>query len=128
MRPGQLLFKKLGHEVVEAIGKRIDDLASRLSKRDMELSELIKDEKKVRSYLIRSHEPNYRNPEDDSSLYSKVHISSEEKEEIAQLCRRVHEIEQEITRLRLIRSHLKPEQELELSLVELVKYGFEIEE
>ena len=37
------MFKKLGHEVVEAIGKRIDDLASRLSKRDMELSELIKD-------------------------------------------------------------------------------------
>ena len=58
MRPGQLVFKKLGHEVVEAIGKRIDDLASRLSNRDMELSELIKDEKRVRSYLIRSHEPN----------------------------------------------------------------------
>jgi hypothetical protein len=50
---------------------------------------------------------------------------SEEKEEIAQLCRRIYEIEQELHRLTLIAAHLQDDQIFELPFDDLVGYGFE---
>ena len=53
-------------------------------------------------------------PGTSSHLASPTDISSEERDEIRQLCRRVNEIEQEIKRLTLIRAHLKGDQIFQL--------------
>jgi hypothetical protein len=44
---------------------------------------------------------------------------------MGQMCRRIFEIEQEIHRLTLIRTHLKDDQEFQLTFEELVAYGFD---
>ncbi len=54
-------------------------------------------------------------------------ISSEEQQEIQQLCARIHEIEQELHQLSLIETHLDDEQELRLKLEDLLAYGFSAE-
>ena len=42
-----------------------------------------------------------------------------------QMGRRIFEVEQEVHRLTLIRTHLKDDQEFELSFEDLVAYGFD---
>ena len=64
-------------------------------------------------------------PGTSSHLASPTDISSEERDEIRQLCRRVNEIEQEIKRLTVIRAHLKYDQIFQLPYDDLVLYGFE---
>ena len=79
----------------------------------------------MRSFLLRSTVPNYGHGRSPSVLFTKDEISSEEKEEISQLCRRIFEIEQELHRLELIRVHLRDDQEFELSFEDLLAYGFD---
>lgn len=82
--------------------------------------------RRVRSYLVRNTQPAYGHGGGRGySLYGKDDISSEEREEIDQLCRRIYEIEQEIYRLDLITTHLKDDQIFNLEFTELVGYGFE---
>ena len=85
----------------------------------------MQDTKKLRSYLVRSAELKWTHWQDSTVLYGKEDISSEEKEEITQLCRRIFEIEQEIHRLRLASVHLNDEAVFDLSFDELVSYGFD---
>jgi len=83
---------------------------------------------KIRSYILRNTQYNYSHGSryfSGGTLYGSEHISSEEVEEISQMCKRVMEIEQEIGKLHLILKHLKDEQEFELNFDELVGYGFE---
>lgn len=80
---------------------------------------------KLRSFLIRSSAQQLHRVDSDPVLYSESHISSEEKEEISQLCKRVFEIEQEINKLTLVQAHLADDQEFDLSYQELVAYGFD---
>jgi hypothetical protein len=58
-------------------------------------------------------------------LRSKDDISSEEIEDMNQLCKRILEIEAELYRLQLIFTHLEGEKEFELNLQELIAYGFD---
>jgi hypothetical protein len=46
-------------------------------------------------------------------------------EEIAQLCLRIFQIEQELYRLSLVSAHLPDNQQVDLSFNDLVAYGFE---
>ncbi|MBI5929774.1 MAG: hypothetical protein HY862_10725 [Chloroflexi bacterium] len=122
-----LRFQKTGREIKLAIQKRRAGLVARLEKRNEALKEFLKDSRRVRSYLIRSTEPTYGHGERRGySLYGKDDISSEEREEIDQLCRRIFEIEQEIYRLDLITAHLKDDQVFNLEFTELIGYGFEV--
>ena len=126
--PLQITFKKSGKEIREAIGSRISQIESRLKKRNSDLSQFMEDQTKLRSYLVRSAElPWMSHARNDrpAPLFSEEDISSEEQQEIAQLCRRIYEIEQELNRLKLIREHLKDNQEFDLSYQDLVGYGFE---
>ena len=103
-------------------------LHDRLEKRGQDLDAFIDDRKKLRSYLIRNSEPSWighTRGEQAAPLFSKEDISSEEKEEINQLCKRIFEIEQELKKLELIRSHLDDGQEFDLRYEDLVAYGFE---
>lgn len=52
-------------------------------------------------------------------------VSSEERREPQQLCRRVFEIEQELHRLTPITHHLTDGQLIDLSFDDLVAYGFD---
>jgi len=126
--PLEIKFRKTGREIREAVAERIVQLRSRLEHRNAELEKLMGNKAKLRSYLIRSTQPEFfghgRAP---SQLYSKDDISSEEKQEMLQMCRRIFEIEQEIHRLTLIRTHLRDDQEFELPFEELVAYGFDSE-
>ena len=100
-------------------------LQERLEKRNATLAEFMSDADKVRSFLLRSTAVNFAHGRQPTALYSKDDISSEEKEEISQLCRRIFEIEQELHRLELIRFHLRDDQEFDLLFEDLVGYGFD---
>src|ERR1051326_8872375 len=123
--PLEIKFRKNGKEIKAAIGNRITQLQERLTSRNLVLAEFMKDAKKVRSFLLRSTVQNYSHARQPVGLFSKDDISSEEKEEISQLCRRIFEIEQELHRLELIRFHLRDDQEFDLPFEDLVGYGFD---
>jgi len=117
---------KTGGEIKAAIASRMAQLRARLAKRNGDLDALMADRPRLRSYLVRSTESSWRGHGGGAApLYSREDISSEEKEEIQQLCRRVFEIEQELRRLELIRSHLNDRQTFDLSYEDLLGYGFE---
>ncbi len=124
----ELTFRKTGEEIKTAIRNRISQLKERLKHRNNELDNFMKDGRKLRSYLVRSVEQNFRLHgvgNQPAPLYSKEDISSEEKEEIRQLCARIFEIEQELKRLYLIKEHLGDDQKFDLPFNDLVAYGFE---
>ena len=126
--PLQLTFKKIGSEIKSAIENRMTKLDQRLEKRNEDLEFFMSDKVKLRSYLVRSSELPWGahvRGDKPAPLYTEKDISSEEKEETQQLCRRIFEIEQELNRLHLIKEHLLDEQEFELSYDDLVAYGFE---
>jgi len=121
-----LVFRKTGKEIKAALQHRREQLQQRLAKRNQALDAFLADPKKVRSYLVRSSQPTYGHGTRAATLYGQDDISSEEKEEIAQLCQRIFELEQELYRLAAIASHLPDDQTVELSLDELLGYGFEV--
>lgn len=122
----QIIFKKTGKEIQAAIAKRVAALQKRLEKRNQSLDALIDDRKRLRSYLVRSSERNFgHGNRGEYMLVSEDDISSEEKEEIDQMLRRIFEVEQEIRRLRLISEHIAPRDTFELNFNDLVSYGFE---
>jgi DNA repair exonuclease SbcCD ATPase subunit len=126
--PLELTFPKSGAEIREAIGRRLEQLQARLTRRSRQLDELMDDRQRLRSYLIRSIEqPWVHNVRPGTSVHlaSPTDISSEERDEIRQLCRRLNEIEQEIKRLTLIRAHLKGDQIFQPPYDDLVLYGFD---
>ena len=119
-------FRKIGSEIKEAVSRRCAALRARLEHRNKALDALMGDRKKLRSYLILSVEHRYNMHEGSGELRSKDEISSEEIEDINQLCKRIREIEAELYRLELMVSHLENDKEFSLSLQELVAYGFEV--
>jgi hypothetical protein len=122
----ELRFRKTGKEIKAALRNRVAQLEQRLANRNAALDDFLQDRKKVRSYLIRSSQQTWMgHRQGEKGLFSQEDISSEEKEEIAQLCRRIYEIEQELHRLNLIAAHLQDEQIFELPFDDLVGYGFE---
>ena len=121
-----LVFRKTGKEIKAALQSRREQLQQRLTKRNQALSVFLDDRQKVRSYLVRSSQPTYGHGTRAAALYGQDDISSEEKEEITQLCQRIFELEQELYRLAAIASHLPDDQTVELSLDELLGYGFEV--
>lgn len=123
--PFEIRFRKTGKEIKAAIGNRVTQLQERLATRNAALDEFMSDPKKVRSFLLRNTVPNYGHARQASALFSKEDISSEEKEEVGQLCRRIFEIEQELHRLELVRRHLSDDQVFELPFEDLVGYGFD---
>jgi hypothetical protein len=122
----EIRFRKSGKEIKQALSTRVVKIEQRLTRRNAALEELMRDQKRLRSYLVRSAQlPWAAHGRGEQALYPQDDISSEEKEEIAQLCRRVFELEQELHRLHLIASHLSDEQVFDLTFEELVAYGFE---
>ena len=122
----ELRFRKTGKEIKTALRNRVAQLEQRLINRNATLDDFMQDKKKVRSYLIRSTQQTWMgHRQGEKALFSQEDISSEEKEEIAQLCRRIYEIEQELHRLTLIAAHLQDDQIFELPFDDLVGYGFE---
>jgi hypothetical protein len=122
-----LVFRKTGREIKLPLQHRRTQLQERLTRRNQALDAFLADTKKVRSYLVRSAQPTYGHGTRGATLYGLDDISSEEQEEISQLCQRIFELEQELYRLAAIASHLPDEQMVELTLDELLSYGFEAE-
>jgi hypothetical protein len=126
----ELVFRKTGKQIKQAVQSRRQQLQARLNKRNQVLDEFLEDTKKVRSYVVRSSKPEYygHGRGEGYVLFSQDDISSEEKEELSQLCNRIFEIEQELHRLALVQAHLDDKQMLELSLDDLIGYGFTVGE
>jgi hypothetical protein len=120
-------FKKTGAEIKAAASKRLDQLQQRLDRRNSALDAFLQDRALVRSYLVRAigGRVRYRNPEDGAPLYSESEISSEQMEEIRNVCERIFELESEIRRLRLAITHLADDEAFELTSAQLATYGFE---
>jgi len=119
-------FRKTGSEIKEAMRARCAALRARLDHRNRALDALMGDRKKLRSYLVLSVEHRYNMHEGSGELRGRDDISSEEIEDINQLCKRIREIEAEIYRLELTLAHLEDGKEFSLSLQELVAYGFDV--
>jgi hypothetical protein len=122
-----LRFKKTGHEIKAAVGKRIEQLQDRLARRDSALDQFVSDRVLVRSYLVRAigGRVRLRNPEDASPLHGESEVSSERMDEIRKMCERIFELEHELRRLRLVVRHLADDEVFELEFAQLSAYGFE---
>jgi hypothetical protein len=119
-------FRKTGSEIKQAVRARCAALRARLDQRNKTLDTLMGDRKKMRSYLVLSVEHRYGMHESSGELRGQGDISSEEIEDINQLCKRVREIEAELYRLEIVLAHLEDDKEFSLSLQELVSYGFDV--
>ncbi len=122
-----IVFRKTGKEIKAAIINRRSQLEQRLKQRNEFLDGFLKDTPKVRSYLVRSTRPDYGHGSNGYVLYGKDDISSEERQEIDQLCQRIFEIEQELYRLAYVIAHLEDNVVFELNFNDLIGYGFEAE-
>ncbi len=111
------------------IQNRSQQLQERLEQRNQALNEFMQDGEKLRSYLVRSSQPTYGHGRGERGyeLFSKDDISSEEKEEVDQMCRRIFEIEQELRRLALVAEHIEEKRTFELEFKDLISYGFDLE-
>ncbi|HEU0297353.1 MAG TPA: hypothetical protein VFR47_31715 [Anaerolineales bacterium] len=122
-----VVFRKTGKEIKNAITHRRTELEQRLKQRNESLDRFLKDTPKVRSYLVRSTRPDYGHGSSGYILYGKDDISSEERQEMDQLCQRIFEIEQELHRLAYVVTHLEDDVVFELNFNDLVGYGFNAE-
>jgi len=120
-------FRKTGKEIKGAITNRRSQLEQRLKQRNESLDTFLKNTSKVRSYLVRSTQMDYGHGSRGYVLYGKDDISSEERQEIDQLCQRIFEIEQELHRLAYVVTHLEDDTIFQLSFDDLVGYGFDAE-
>lgn len=123
-------FKKSGKEFKQVLAIKINELQMRLTKRNKILEELLNDKKRLRSYLLRSAKPvnhggHGRAGINNLSSYGQEHIGIEEVEEIKHLCSRIFQIENEIKTYQTLKNNLVDEDSVELSLQELLQYGFE---
>jgi hypothetical protein len=122
-----IIFRKTGREIKSSITNRRTQLEQRLKQRNEVLDTFLKDDRKVRSYMVRSTRPEYGHGSGGYVLYGKDDISSEERQEIDQLCQRIFEIEQELHRLAFVITHLEDDVVFDLNFNDLVGYGFEAE-
>jgi hypothetical protein len=120
-----IVFRKTGKEIKAAVTNRRTQLEQRLRNRNEALDKFLKNTQKVRSYLIRSTRPDFGHGRSGYVLYGKDDISSEERQEIDQLCQRIFEIEQELHRLAYVVAHLEDDTVFELSFDDLIGYGFD---
>lgn len=120
-----ITFRKTGAESKAAVQRRREQVRQRLEKRNAALDEFMQNPRRVRSYLIRSGQAQWGHGQRGYTLTSREDISSEEREEIDQLCQRIYEMEQELRRLALITQHLDDDQVFELSFDDLIGYGFD---
>ena len=123
----ELAFNKTGLEIKTAIRQRRSQLEERLAKRNLALSAFMADGSKLRSYLVRHAPSNWGHGREGYVLSGPGDISSEEYQEVTQLCQRIQEIEQELFRLTLISTHLADDLAFELNYNELISYGFDME-
>lgn len=122
-----IVFRKTGKDIKGAITNRRVQLEQRLAQRNEALNQFLTDRQKVRSYLVRSTRPDYGHGSSGYVLYGKDDISSEERQEIDQLCQRIFEIEQELHRLAYVNTHLDDNTVFDLNFNDLLGYGFEAE-
>jgi hypothetical protein len=115
--PLVLKFVKSGAEIKQALRRRIADLEQRLAKRNATLDQILNDKERVRAFLVR--QPNLI-----ASGQTAVDVPSEDHQEVMELCRRISVLEGELARFRVIQAHLKDDQEFELTLEQLLSYGF----
>jgi chromosome segregation ATPase len=115
-----LSFYKSGKEIKTAIQNRIARLENRLQSQDAELDNFMNDTKKLRSYLIHSANPSFAAPQRLATIHAEDEVTYEEKEHVDNLRRRIHELEQEIRRLKLVIRHLDDNREFELNYNDLV--------
>lgn len=113
-------FKKTGAEIKAAVQGRIHDLQQRHANRDAALEAIIKDKRRLRSYLVRDLDNPW--PRHGGQFYAD--IPSEDHQEITELCRRLFVLEKELSNLRMILAHLRDDQEFDLTTEQMVTYGF----
>ena len=123
-------FKKTGKEFKLVLQNKIEALRLRLERRNKVLDEVMNDKRRLRSYLLRSAKPvnqgNHRGYGGVTGLqsYGQEHIGIEEVEEIKNLCSRIFQIENEIRTYETLKNNLKDKDSVELTLQELMQYGF----
>ena len=122
-----IVFRKNGKEIKAAITNRRTQLEQRLKQRNEALDTFLKNTPKVRSYLVRSTRPDYGHNSKGYVLLGRGDISSEERQEVDQLCQRIFEIEQELHELAYVVTHLGDDVVFDLNFNDLIGYGFEAE-
>ena len=126
--PQGVTFRKSGRDIKAAVANRCRELQGRLDRRNSSLDKFLDDRQLVRAYLIRSSVMTFdMHTGQGEFLVRKDDISSEQMDEIKQLCHRILEIEQELHRLKLVAAHMDDNEIFELGYQDLVGYGFDVE-
>lgn len=122
--PGMKLdirFFKTGAQIKLAAAKYVEQLQERLERRNRALEEFLDDRQMVRSFLVRSSKGSWGH---GGFTWPKDAIASEQLEETRQLCERIYDLEQQIYQLQLVIAHLDDQRQFELTLDEMMSYGF----
>ncbi len=114
-------FFKTGAQIKVAAAGYVEQLQQRLDRRNELLDEFMNDRQMVRSFLVRSSKGSWGH---GSFTWPKDAIASEQLEETRQLCERIYDLERQIYQLRLVIAHLDDDREFELTLEEMMSYGF----
>ena len=63
----------------------------------------------------------------DTELWTKDDVSSEQLEEIRKTCERVYALQQELRSLQLLTKHIADDKTFDLSINDLIQYGFQLD-
>ena len=128
MRPEPpIKFTKTGGEIKAAAETRCEQIQQRLDLRLAALDEFMADSKMVRSYLIRTAAGSRHMGGRDPELWTKDDVSSEQLEEVRKTCERVYALQQELRQLQLLTKHIANDKTFELTINDLIQYGFQLD-
>ena len=115
-------FKKTGQSIKRATRKRQSDLHQRLEEAQVGLSDFLVKPNRIRDYLV--HRMRNELGTDPFAMEEDI---VEEHFKVNGLLKQIVSLEDELYRLAMLENHIDDADIFELSVDELIRYGFDIE-
>ena len=118
----EVRFKKTGQSIKRATRKRQSDLHQRLEEAQVGLSDFLVKPNRIREYLV--HRMRNELGTDPFAMEEDI---VEEHFKVNGLLKQIVSLEDELYRLAMLENHIDDADIFELSVDELIRYGFDIE-
>ena len=118
----EVRFKKTGQSIKRAARKRQADLHQRLEEAQVGLSDFLVKPNRIREYLV--HRMRAELGTDPFAMEEDI---VEEHFKVNGLLKQIVSLEDELYRLAMLENHIDDADIFELSVDELIRYGFDIE-